>query len=231
MSLVVSIAPSSTFPELVRLFNNAFHDDTSMLLRGEEAKSQQAIDEAVSEYELLQQEQGCYHIVVTDTKIGKIIGFARWRMYPNGYEPENPDTIHENAEVIDIAKKYETEFLTKVFEERERLWKAKPVCCKLCQRQAKRLASRLTENLVLDILASDPNHQRRGAATLLIKWGIDKANTMGLPAHLEASESSKEFYERRGFKKVGQIKIDLNQYGLEGEEIIAVMNYGSSNAA
>ena len=50
------------------------------------------------------------------------------------------------------------------------------------------------------------------------------ADTMGLPAHLEASDSGKAFYEHRGFTKVGQIKIDLTQYGLEGEETIAVMN-------
>ena len=132
MSLVVSAAPSSVFPELVRLFNNAFHDDTSMILGGEDAKSQRAINEAVSEFEMMQQQQGCYHIIVTDTKTEKIIAFARWRMFPAGYEPENLETMYKNTKNPSTLKKYETEFITKMCTERGRLWKGKPVCCEFC---------------------------------------------------------------------------------------------------
>ena len=129
MSLLVSTASPSRFLELVCLFNDAFREDPSTILRGEDAQSQQAIDEAVSEFEMMQQRQECHHIIVTDTRIAKIVSFARWRMYPDGYEPEDLSAMRGDIEPIDVVKRYEMEFMTKLHKERQQLWKDKPVCC------------------------------------------------------------------------------------------------------
>lgn len=34
-------------------------------------------------------------------------------------------------------------------------------------------------NVVLDSLATDPKYQRRGAGSMLVKWGLDIADTCG----------------------------------------------------
>jgi len=54
----------------------------------------------------------------------------------------------------------------------------------------------------LAALAVHPNYQRRGIASMLLKWGLDAADRDGLPLYLEASQSGKPVYSRHGFIEV-----------------------------
>ncbi|KAE9362923.1 hypothetical protein N431DRAFT_357855 [Stipitochalara longipes BDJ] len=52
---------------------------------------------------------------------------------------------------------------------------------------------------IIDILATHPEHQRRGAGSMLVKWGTDIADSLGLKAFVQASHRGKPMYERHGF--------------------------------
>lgn len=58
---------------------------------------------------------------------------------------------------------------------------------------------------------------------MLLNWGISKADSLGLPAFLEASAMGKPLYERVGFQTRELVTFDLEKYGLEGTETNAVM--------
>jgi len=47
-------------------------------------------------------------------------------------------------------------------------------------------------DLVLDIIFTDPKHQGRGAGSMLVKWGVDKADEMGVEAGVEYAKSGKK---------------------------------------
>jgi GNAT superfamily N-acetyltransferase len=53
---------------------------------------------------------------------------------------------------------------------------------------------------VLDIIFTDPKYQRRGAGTKLVKWGVDRADEMGVEAFLEATRFGRHMYEQNGFR-------------------------------
>ncbi|GKT86577.1 GNAT family acetyltransferase [Colletotrichum tofieldiae] len=51
----------------------------------------------------------------------------------------------------------------------------------------------------LDTLVTHPDYQRRGAGSLLLKWGCELADENGVGAYVDASKAGKGLYERFGF--------------------------------
>ena len=73
-----------------------------------------------------------------------------------------------------------------------------------------------TEHFYLELLASLPAWQGKGAGTMGLKWGIEKASqvskadgTRGVHCYLEASPVGKKVYERQGFREIGRLTLDV----------------------
>lgn len=75
----------------------------------------------------------------------------------------------------------------------------------------------------LNILITAPEHVRRGAASMLIRWGTDQADQLHVPSYLEGSITGMSLYQRHAFVKVGGMELDLSEYGSSGVERIAFM--------
>jgi hypothetical protein len=71
---------------------------------------------------------------------------------------------------------------------------------------------------MVDILATDPAHMRRGAGKMLMKFGTDMADEVGLPCFLEGSPEGLGLYCASGFGAVGWIWLDLKKYQNTGEQ-------------
>ncbi|RAL13812.1 GNAT family N-acetyltransferase [Aspergillus homomorphus CBS 101889] len=56
----------------------------------------------------------------------------------------------------------------------------------------------------LDMLVTHPEHQRRGAATMLVRWGCELADRTGTPVYIDATRAGVPVYERLGFAVVRQ---------------------------
>jgi GNAT superfamily N-acetyltransferase len=56
------------------------------------------------------------------------------------------------------------------------------------------------------------DHQRRGAGTLLMQWGLDHAQRVGLPAYLEASPFGYPLYLRMGLREIGRVLIKAEEW-------------------
>ena len=66
----------------------------------------------------------------------------------------------------------------------------------------------------LEFLATRPEEQGKGAAGMLLRWGIQKADEEGTEAYLEASPDGKPIYEHYGFEEVEKLVVSLE--GKEG---------------
>ena len=62
------------------------------------------------------------------------------------------------------------------------------------------------------MLATLPEHRDRGAASLLIRWGLDQADRDGLEAYVEASLMEAPIYERFGWRTSGEVVTLEGQY-------------------
>lgn len=62
---------------------------------------------------------------------------------------------------------------------------------------------RLLLHLDLHILFTDSDFRRQGAGDLMLKWGTDIADILGVAGWVEASKDGTILYERHGFKVVG----------------------------
>lgn len=58
-----------------------------------------------------------------------------------------------------------------------------------------------------------PEARRRGAASLSLQWGIDKADEMGVRSFIEATIEGAQLYERFGF--VTKQIMDVKREGMD----------------
>lgn len=59
----------------------------------------------------------------------------------------------------------------------------------------------------LDMLGTHPSYNGKGIASMLLKWGLDRADHNGVPVFLSASPAAKPMYERRGFRVVREEEV------------------------
>lgn len=63
----------------------------------------------------------------------------------------------------------------------------------------------IDEMWYLKTLAVHPGFQRRGVGAILLDWGLNHARERGEKVYLEASESGKGLYLKKGFKELGDL--------------------------
>ena len=70
----------------------------------------------------------------------------------------------------------------------------------------------------MDTLVTLPQHERKGAGSMLVRWGTQRADEAGVEAYLEASPMGAPMYARHGFEPMKKVALDLTKY--EGEEVL-----------
>lgn len=51
-----------------------------------------------------------------------------------------------------------------------------------------------------------PAYRRRGVGTLLLRWGLERADELGLETFLESTEIGRPLYARNGFSVLNEIR-------------------------
>lgn len=68
----------------------------------------------------------------------------------------------------------------------------------------------------LEIIATDPKLQGRGAGTQLVRWGLTRADDQRAEAYLEASPEAVPFYEKHGFREADRTDTFINNERVKG---------------
>jgi GNAT superfamily N-acetyltransferase len=71
---------------------------------------------------------------------------------------------------------------------------------------------------MLNMFATHPDHQGRGASKSLLDWGLKKADEEGLVTYLNATDVGRRIYEKKGFEVVKAIEWDRVPWGGEGKD-------------
>lgn len=59
-------------------------------------------------------------------------------------------------------------------------------------------------------------HRQRGAGSILVRWGIELSDKIGLPCYVQASEQGRRLYQHHGFEEIDTVEFNLSDYGLDG---------------
>ncbi|KAF7853662.1 hypothetical protein EAF04_010653 [Stromatinia cepivora] len=120
------------------------------------------------------------YVVVKDTDTDEIISQAEWHYYPP--EPVGDVMDLEFVEGSEEEKNYARNMIGSF-------------------QAGRREAIKGTKNhlMLLDSITTDPKHQKQGAGSMLVKWGVDVADSLNGEAYLEATEMGRPVYEKFGF--------------------------------
>ncbi|EXJ70812.1 uncharacterized protein A1O5_05802 [Cladophialophora psammophila CBS 110553] len=132
---------------------------------------------------------------VLDTETGEVAAFAKWNIIKEPRERSRARQFGPGCNVEACE-----EFFGGIHRKRNELMGGKAYC-------------------LLDLLQTDPKYQGRGAGGMLIKWGLDIADELHLPAYLESSPVAHNLYQKFGFRDID--KTTLNPK----------WNYGSADAS
>lgn len=75
----------------------------------------------------------------------------------------------------------------------------------------------------LKLLHTDPKHQKRGAGAMLVKWGLEEADRLSLPAYLESSPAGRALYEKHGFQEVTTLDLDFSKWNGPSDISVPIM--------
>lgn len=65
----------------------------------------------------------------------------------------------------------------------------------------------------MDLVATHPDHQRKGAAGALLAHAVSLADAAGINFHLVSLDAAKSQYEKFGFRAVKDFTLDLAKMG------------------
>lgn len=144
----------------------------------------------------------------------EIISLARWHFYPTGYSFARDVhwETHDGASDREIPKGFNVQLHNYILSTRDAARSEWMEAGKPCW--------------VLMHMVTRPVHRGKGAAGMLIRWGIEQAEKDGVPAYLEAGVMGRPIYERYGFVQVGELlEVNMAAGGGEGVFVMCKMGY------
>ena len=218
MPLQVIAATEADALRIVELEQLAYKDDvlTPILFPGpfpEGAAGKQA-DEMVHQ---LHADPTARWLKVVDNESQEMIAFAKWNVYEPGKPRPTvpPRTFGEGCNQAACKQ-----FWGLMDEKRQHHMGKIPHVCEISSSNSVSHSAHWTG---LDLLQTDPQHQRRGAGSMLIKRFIDVADQLKIHAYLESSPMGQGLYTKLGFEVFDEMMFDMEAWGGSGTHTTTYM--------
>lgn len=168
-----------------------------------------------------------HHLKVVDpANEGEVMAYGKWEVYPEGRpdleklrEPMDPADMEVDQYGL-LRKAAHDYFCTHNGEMGKHPHIRKLLLSYKCSLLLKTSCSRYA---VLALLVTGSQYRRKGAGSLIVKWGIELSEATGLPCYLQASEQGRRLYSHYGFQDIDTVDFDLSKYGLTGVEKMTAM--------
>jgi len=202
--LQVSLLKPEEAEQYMQIRHKVFRPTVNKILYSRGEPSQKTLDRVTREIRDGVVKKGILYLKCVDHSTGQIIAGARWRFMKPANHNASERTLDEIEEDFKIPEPYDESHpdVVKSFYD---LFNAN-----------KREILDTRPYYVLDTLVTLPEHERRGAGSMLVRWGCDRADEAGVEAYLEASPMGAPMYAKHGFIAVKEVELDLKRFG--GEE-------------
>ncbi|KAG0649796.1 hypothetical protein D0Z07_3531 [Hyphodiscus hymeniophilus] len=121
------------------------------------------------------------YLKVVEPESGKIVAAAKWCIY------------NELPTEAQLSEKHHVDWLA----DADSIQWGEQVLEFLYQERASKLRSGV--RCIIDMISTAPEHQRRGAGSMLIKWGTDIADARGMSTFVQGTKMGRHLYEPHGF--------------------------------
>jgi GNAT superfamily N-acetyltransferase len=209
MAFLVSEARPEDVPELTSVYFASFIDSFSMSMfpRTPEVRTwwEGDLGQAFTD-------PHARMIKVVDDESGEIAAFAKWVLPATDSEHKEDEPLPEWPEGSD--KELCQNFFSGLLETKKRLMGSRAYYCK-CRLSATTRYSVSDDNgfVDLEMLATHPKYQKKGAASMLIRWGTELADAADMPAYLDGSPVGVALYRRYGWVEKDVVVPEVNEPG------------------
>ncbi|KAI4659442.1 uncharacterized protein J4E78_005870 [Alternaria triticimaculans] len=202
-NLTVSLLKPEEAEQYMRIRHEVFRPTVNKILYARREPSQETLDKVTEDIRDGITNKGILYVKCVDTSTGEIIACARWRYVKPKEEGAKERTWEEVDAGLTVPPPYE-ESDPEMFAELFNLFNSNKR--EILERRA---------YYVLDTLVTLPQHGRRGAGSMLVRWGCEKADEVGVEAFLEASPMGAPMYARHGFQAMKTVELDLRRWSGE----------------
>ncbi|KAH8677927.1 acyl-CoA N-acyltransferase [Xylariales sp. PMI_506] len=129
----------------------------------------------------LHHDRNGYTIKCVDSDTGKVVGMATWEVF---WRPGKVEGWHKpkGAEWLKGDHKKKAEIvLMPLWEKRDQFFGGR-------------------KHVYCVTMATHPDYRRKGIGRMLVQWGIDIAEQLGLPIYVESTTTAVPLFESTGFK-------------------------------
>jgi len=131
-----------------------------------------------------------HKVYVVYVPSGEVVGSVFWKIYTTVPFPNGPQKIQLSfwPQNDKEGKECGEEILNQCFFARAN-WMNRPM-------------------VAMDATSVRDDHQRKGVGSLLISWGVQKADDLGVECFVEASDAGKHLYKKFGYIALTKIIVD-----------------------
>jgi hypothetical protein len=206
-NLQVSLLKPEEAALYVHIRHETFRPTVNKILYSRGEASQKTLDRVTEETRDGILNKGYLFLKCVDTSTGEMIAGARWRCV----KPKTEGATERTWEEVEAAFK---ERLQPYDETDPEMLNA--LLDLFNEKKKEYLGNR--QYYCLDTLVTLAQHERRGAGSMLVRWGCDRADEAGVQAYLEASPVGAPMYARHGFVALPEIELDLRKWS--GDEVM-----------
>ena len=197
-SLALVPASPSDLEALVRLEFEACAEDHGFPYIFPKGPTMNSVTHFVNTYQKdMEEDPTCHFMIVKDAMTGDVASFAIWHFYP----PKSQDDFDQESTVSDLPLPSDA---NRELGER-------------CIRNSIRKRHAVVTSTIgidkpyafLAALGTSPKYQRRGAASLLLKWGLERCDDRDLAVYVESAPPALQLYKKYGFEEVSDLKLEL----------------------
>ncbi|EXJ77805.1 hypothetical protein A1O3_10034 [Capronia epimyces CBS 606.96] len=143
----------------------------------------------------MENDPSCHIMIVKEALSREVVSFAIWHFYP----PRSQDEIEEEMLIHEFPLPSDSN---------------KELGNKLLHASIRKRHEVVATNIGAErpYACTSPQYQRQGAGSLLLDWGLERADDRGLATYVEASPAAVRLYQRHGFKEVDRLALDLLPY-------------------
>jgi GNAT superfamily N-acetyltransferase len=200
-NLQVSLLKPEEAEQYMRIRHEVFRPTVNQLLYSRGEPSEKTLSRVTDDIRDGILNKGIIFLKCVDTKTGEMVAGARWRYVKPQQEGAKERTWEEVDAGFSIPEPFDEsdpELFESVFKD---------------MNANKREVLGNRPYYVLDTLVTLQKHERRGAGSMLVRWGCEKADEAGVEAFLEASPMGAPMYARHGFRPVKEVEWDLRKWG------------------